>query len=198
MFIHLNVYNLESEFTTPQLTKNTPFIMKKTKFLLLTILAIVINTSLTSCKDSSKGDTSQIETPQEEVEVPKKEASTADMVVGNWILSNMEFKVDKDAGKEDKRIQLTRELMKGYIGKIHYDFNADKTSKMTVQSLESGGEDKIKNGTWSLSSDNKIISISSNNGKEETLNVISTGSKELVLSTSEEGMGEAILTFTKK
>ncbi len=172
--------------------------MKKTKFLLLTILAIVINTSLTSCKDSSKGDTSQIETPQEEVEAPKKEASTADMVVGNWILSNMELKVDEDAGKDDKMVQFAKEMMKEFIGKFHYDFNADKTSKITMQGLGSGGEDKTENGTWSLSSDNKIISISGNNGKEETFNVVSTGSKELVLSKSEEGMGETILTLTKK
>ncbi len=157
--------------------------MKKTNFLLSVILILTVSIAFTSCKDVTNKEESHTETSQEEV-LPEK------TLLGKWVLQDMEVKSNEEAkGMKEMFDAIKKEL----IGKVYYEFKADKTSTVYMPGMM-GMKEKIDKGTWAISSDSKTIHTT---GKEKIdLTIISLDQKKLVFSFGDE-MGQQIMTLSK-
>ncbi len=152
--------------------------MKKTNFLLSVILILTISITFTSCKDATHTETSQKEI------LPEK------TLLGKWILQDMEVKSNEEVkGMKEMFDAIKKEL----VGKVYYEFKADKTSTVYMPGMM-GMKEKIDKGTWAISSDSKTIHTI---GKEKIdLTIISLDQKKLIFSFGDE-MGQQIMTLSK-
>ncbi len=164
--------------------------MKKMKFLLSITLVLALSLTYTSCKETSKSEAAAAEVA--ETEAPVKEVTPAELLTGKWTLKDMEFKSKEDLKDMKSFFDAMKE---GLVGKFYYEFSADKTWINSSPPLVGEG-DKIQKGNWVLSTDNKTIITSTEDGEKKVFEIISLDEKNLIFSISDD-MGSQIITFTK-
>lgn len=163
--------------------------MKKTNLLLSAILIICI--SFTSFKGASNKESLHKKTPK--TEISKKEVSPSETLVGKWVLMNLESK--------SKKIKDTEGIMgpvkKILEGKLYYDFKADNTYIFYSPHFM-GQQEKIDKGIWSLSRNNKTLTITeSEDKKKKKFTIVALNQKSLVISRGDKYAKE-IMAFTKE
>ncbi len=148
--------------------------MKKLAVHLLQFLIVIFVFGLASCDDDGDGD---------------NESGTADLLVGTWNTSD----VDIDATVDNQsfidylvdEFDFTQEQAEFYYDLFISELESEITGTLKFNSdntYESNFDDEIDNGTWSLSSDEKTLTL--NDGSENivlTINSISSNTLNVTI-----------------
>ena len=149
---------------------------------------------------TADGTETPAETPAEE---PAAETASAS-VVGNWGLENLEMPgmeemmaamgysdpAQLEAAKAQFDEMITKMKESGAL-----EIKDDASAIMTMINMQSG-EVEAKEGTWSMSDDNKTFTLTLD-GEAQAMEVTELTSDRFVMGVSEEGMS-VVMSWTRK